>query len=142
MLRNRWVRRLILLIAVGFLFIIGTVICQSVGYHQTAMSSPESTVKGALTAYETEEPAKVIAYFTPLYGSNMKENLKRLFAACDSISIENIDTMVIYEEGLAAQVQASWDMGMEVAGRFSTQHFAKTIRLVKEDKKWHINQVI
>jgi hypothetical protein len=142
MLRNRWARRLIVLVAFGLLIIIGYTFYQAMGYHQAGMGSPESTITGALRAYETEDTKNVIAYFTPIYGSNMKENLARLFNACESIHIENIDTMVIYKEGLAARVQVSWDMGTEVAGQISTQHFAKTVNLVQVDEKWYINQII
>jgi hypothetical protein len=106
------------------------------------MGSPESTVKGALLAYETENTSNVIVYFTPIYGSQMKENLNRLFNASESIQIENVDTMIIYKEGLAARVQVSWDMGTEVSGQISVQHFAKNVSLVQIDKKWYINQII
>jgi hypothetical protein len=142
MLKNRWAKRLLLLVAIGLLFIIGYTCYQAMGYQQAGMGSPESTVRGALAAYETEEVPNVIAYFTPIYGSQMKGNLQRLFNACESIQIENVDTMVIYKEGLAALVQVSWDMGTKVSGQISTQHFAKEVRLVKIDDKWYINQVI
>jgi predicted negative regulator of RcsB-dependent stress response len=142
MLRNRWAKRLLLVVAIGLLFIIGYTCYQAMGYHQAGMGSPESTVRGALAAYETEEVSNVIAYFTPIYGSQMKGNLQRLFNACESIQIENIDTMIIYKEGLAARVQVSWDMLTTVSGQVSSQHFAKEIRLVQDDKKWKINQVI
>jgi hypothetical protein len=142
MLRNRWVKRLLLVVAIGLLFIIGYTCYQAMGYHQAGMGSPESTVRGALVAYETEKVSNVTVYFTPIYGSQMKGNLQRLFNACESIQIENIDTMIIYKEGLAARVQVSWDMLITVSGQVSTQHFAKEIRLVQDDKKWKINQVI
>jgi len=143
MLRNRWVRRLILIAAIGLLFVIGTTIYQSMGYHQAGMGSPESTIEGALAAYETQEAPNVTVYFMPIYGSQMKENLRNLFNACESISIENIDIMVIYKEGLAARVQVSWDMATEVAGKVSVQHFAKNVNLVRDlDEKWYINQII
>lgn len=142
MLRNHWVRRGILVIAIGLLAIICYTCYQAMGYHQASMNSPQSTVKGALLSYETEKVSNVIVYFTPIYGSQMKENLQRLFNACDSIHIENVDTMLIYKEGLAAHVQVSWDMATEVSGQISTQHFGKTVNLVQIDKKWYINQII
>lgn len=142
LLRNVWIRRLILLGGLCVLALIGIIIYQGMGYNQSPMDSPTSTIEGVMQAYQTRDAVNVIAYFTPIPGSQMKENLYRLFNACDDVKMKNVDVMVIYQEGLAARVQASWDMETKVAGSVSTQHFNKTIRLVEIEDKWYINQVI
>lgn len=143
MFNNPWIRRLIFLGVVGLLVILGSVFCQSMGYHQAGMGSPNSTVEGTLRAYGTENPDNIIAYFTPTYAALMQENLKSLFAATQGVSIQNISTMTVYQEGLAAHVQASWDMVTKVNGQTSTRHYSKLINLIKNtDGKWYINQII
>lgn len=142
LIANVWIRRLILIGGICVLVLIGMVIYNGMGYQQSAMSSPKSTIDGVMDAYQTQDVKNVIAYFTPIPSSQMKENLIRLFRACDSIKMSNVDVLVIYQEGLAARVQVSWDMETEVAGEVSTQHFAKVISMVKIEKKWYINQII
>jgi hypothetical protein len=58
----------------------------------------------------------------------------------DAVSIANLRTMKISEQGLSAQVQATWDLLLTKNGVVSTQHYAKTIKLIKIENKWYINE--
>jgi len=84
----------------------------------------------------------VLVYFTPVPAGSMKNTLVRLFSGCDKIEVQNYKAMTTYEEGLAAHVDASWDLVLWVHNSPAVEHFAKTVKLIKIEDQWYINMVI
>lgn len=104
-------------------------------------ATPEKTVKGAVLALAKLEPEKVTAYFTPVPGAAMANRLATLYMNMESLDIEDLTVILILEEGVAARVQATYDMIFTAQGYTNTEHCSKIIKLVEIDGKWWINDV-
>ncbi len=106
-----------------------------------SINTPEATSKAAIMSLETLEPAKVQAYFTPIPGQLMANKLARTYLNLKALDVQNLRVMVVSEEGSAARVEAAYDMVLtSQLGALSTEHCAKTIKLIQQDKKWYINE--
>lgn len=131
------------LIVIGFVIIVViflAVTCfNSMGGSHFGNNNPESTTQGAIEAMESRDANKVIGYFHMYYRPAMVRSMA-LLNSFDSIKINNVTVMKMKEEGLSAQVQATWDLLLTKNGVVSSQHYAKVIKLVKIEGKWYINE--
>lgn len=103
--------------------------------------TPEQTVKSAVLALAKLEPEKVTLFFTPRPGAAMATHLTALYANMESLDIEDLHVTLILDEGIAARVQATYNMTFTAQGFTNTEHCSKIIKLVKIDGKWWINDV-
>lgn len=136
-------RRLIILGLIIILGIWGAITC--VGYFQSSMVSMDSPVgaaTGAIQAMESMEPAKTIAYFTPIPGALMHTRLTNMYKNITKLDIQNLNAMPVLNEGAAARVEAAYDIvATSALGQINTEHCKKIIKLVSIDGKWFINEV-
>jgi len=135
------IRRLIIIGAIIALLFVGGSICMGkLDFSSARTDTPVNTASAAIMAMEKKEAAKVTQYFTPTPGAAMANRLNILFAKCETIDIANLSVMLVLEEGVAARVQASYDIIWTQGGYVNTQHEARLIKLVKYEKRWWINE--
>ena len=136
-------RRLIVFGIIIVLGIWGAITC--VGYFQSStvsLDSPVGAAKGAIQAMESMDPAKTTAYFTPIPGAKMFSRLTNVYRNITKLDIQNLNAMLVLDEGVAARVEATYDMVFTTAlGQINTEHCQKIIKLVLYEEKWHINEV-
>lgn len=105
-----------------------------------SQKSPVATVRSAITAFESMKPEKVTVYFTPIPGRLMHVRLRDMFQNFDKLDIKNMDVMLILDNGVAARVQAVYDMVLTQNGYIDTEQCSKYIKLVKIEGIWYINE--
>ena len=104
-------------------------------------TTPEQTAKAAVLALAKLEPEKATLFFTPIPGAAMANRLADLYMNIESLDIEDLTVILTLEEGVAARVQATYNMIFTAQGYTNTEHCSKIIKLVKIDGKWWINDV-
>ena len=105
-------------------------------------NSPEGTTRAAIMSLEGKDAAKVAAYFTPIPGALMSSRVNNLYRNIKSLDIQNLNAMLMLNEGAAARVEATYDMVFTSSlGQISTEHCQKTIKLVLIEGKWFVNEV-
>lgn len=136
-------RRIIIIAVLVIALIGGAGLCVSkvqIGGTAGPGKNPEATVKAAIMAMEKMDPAKVTPCFTPIPGASMANRLATLYSKVDSIDIQDLKCMLVLDEGVAARVQATYNMVFAQGGYVNTERCNKTIKLIKLDGKWYINE--
>jgi len=103
-------------------------------------SSPKATVTAAIKAIPSRDIDRVTQYFTPAPSGQMAHRLRNLYADFDKLAIENVFVYIVYEEGINARVQASYDLVMTAKGHENTQHRDVRVKLINNDGVWYINE--
>lgn len=139
------IRRLVVIGVVVVLLVWGVISCYSYMQSSTvSLGSPVGAAKGAIEAMESMEPAKVTAYFTPIPGALMGTRLINTYKNITKLDIQNLNAMLVLNEGSAARVEVTYDMVFTTSlGQISTEHCSKIIKLVFNESKdkWLINEV-
>lgn len=103
-------------------------------------NSIEGVVTRAINAIPGGDIENVVENFTPLARTLMVPRLQGMYAYGD-IDIENLETILLYEDGIAARVNATYDIIIMQGGHTDTQHCNKNIKLIlNTDGKWYINE--
>lgn len=140
----RWGRVIALLVILGFIAWGGYNCLGNLGLVEKAervsLGSPEATVKSAIKSFESMKPEYTARHFTPIPGSIMQFRLANDWQYIDEIDIQNLSVMIVLNEGVAARVQAVWDMVMTQNQYIETERRAETIKLVKIGDSWYINE--
>ena len=103
-------------------------------------SGIEGVVTRAISAIPGGDIEKVVENFTPMARTLMIQRLQGMYAYGD-IDIENLETILLYEDGRAARVNATYDIILMQGGYTDTQHCNKNIKLIlNTDEKWYINE--
>ena len=103
-------------------------------------TSPQATAERAIKAIESHDMTTALEHFTPPAAAGMYDHLARLFQRCDRITIGEIAMVVTSETEITARVRAIYDITLVVGTQSSTEHYDKTIRLVKINDGWYVNQ--
>ena len=136
-------RRFIFIAVVLVVAFVGTTMyCGQVGMGRAASAakSPEGTVKAAVMALEQRDPAALTPCFTPIPGSVMAGRLMTMFVNMESLEIQNLQAVVVLNEGVGAKVRADYDMVFSTRGYINTEHRSRTLKLVRIDGLWYINE--
>jgi hypothetical protein len=140
----RWGRVIAVLAIIGFLVWGGYNCLGNFGLmtrpERVNLGNPEATVRSAIMSYESMKPEYTARHFTPIPGSIMQYRLANNWQYIDKIDIENLSVMIVLNEGVAARVQAVWDMVMTQNGYIETVRRAETLKLVRLEDDWYINE--
>ncbi len=132
---RRWI--VLGIVAVVIIFLLVT--CMG-NISKSSQGSAEDTARNAIEAISSKDVEKVKGYFTPIPGAVMANQLRQLYSRYDSIDIQDVTVMIVLEEGSAARVQAVYDMVLHNGDFINVQHCKDTIKLVKIEKKWYVNE--
>lgn len=105
-----------------------------------SMRTPLATVKSTITRFESMDPEQISVYFTPIPASVMTVRLKKMFEYIDKLDIQNLDVILISNDGVGARVRAVYDMVITHDGYVDTERCHKQIKLVFLDDQWFINE--
>ena len=137
----RWGRLLFVVILIGSIgFGLYRCAAEAQRTEMGSQKSPMATVRSAIQDFELRDPAMVTRYFTPIPASIMRIRLEETFQWLDKLDIQDLDVWIVSNDGLAARIQARYNMIMTQDQYIDSQRCNKQIKLVKLEGKWFINE--
>jgi hypothetical protein len=133
-------RMLVFVIVLLVLGLLGGCIAFALNMEPPAPTSPKGIVEAAIKAIPSRDTDKVTKYFTPAPGVQMALRLRDLYATFDDIRVENIWVAVEREEGINARVRTLYDLVVTAKGHENRQHIDKTVKLIRDEDRWYINE--
>lgn len=120
--------------------LIGGCLVLALNMGERAPTSPEGIVEAAVKAIPSRDSGKVAQYFTPAPGLQMALRLRVLYETFDDIRVENVWVALVRQEGINARVRVLYDIVTVAKGHENRQHIEVTVKLIRDDEKWYINE--